>query len=78
MADWAGCPFTKVPAGNVSTEDLVHSFQRMGLRTDIDLDALLDHGPRRWQPSSAASCPGLVLRSGSIVGFQGQPSEEGA
>ena len=32
-----GCPFTKVPAGNVSTEDLVHSLQRMGLRSDIDL-----------------------------------------
>ncbi len=27
-----GCPFTKLPAGNVSTEDLVHSLQRMGLR----------------------------------------------
>ena len=37
-----GCPFTKVPAGNVCTEDLVHSLQRMGLRTDIRLDALLD------------------------------------
>ena len=37
-----GCPFTKLPAGNVSTEDLVHSLQRMGLRTDIKLDVLLE------------------------------------
>ena len=37
-----GCPFTKVAAGNVCTEDLVHSLQRMGLRKDIDLDKLLE------------------------------------
>src|SRR5215208_1039606 len=37
-----GCPFTKLPAGNVSTEDLVHSLQRMSLRKDIKLDVLLN------------------------------------
>src|SRR6266496_861853 len=34
------CPFTKLPAGNVCTEDLVHSLQRMGMRRDIRLDVL--------------------------------------
>ena len=72
-----GCPFTKVPAGNVSTEDLVHSFQRMGLRTDIDLDALLG-AAREVGEFFGRELPGLVLRSGSIVGFRGQPSEEAA
>ena len=70
-----GCPFTKVPAGNVSTEDLVHSFQRMGLRTDIDLDALLGTA-RQVAAFFGRELPGLVLRSGSIVGFQGQPAKE--
>ncbi len=32
-----GCPFTKVAAGNVCTEDLVHSLQRQGSVMDIDL-----------------------------------------
>lgn len=72
-----GCPFTKVPAGNVSTEDLVHSFQRMGLRTDIDLDALLG-AAREVGQFFGRELPGLVLRSGSIVGFRGQPREEAA
>ena len=72
-----GCPFTKVPAGNVSTEDLVHSFQRMGLRTDIDLDALLGTA-RQVGEFFGRELPGLVLRSGSIVGFRGQPKEEAA
>ena len=40
-----GCPFTKLPAGNVSTEDLVHSLQRMGLRKDIKLDVAARCGP---------------------------------
>jgi hydroxymethylglutaryl-CoA lyase len=72
-----GCPFTRVPAGNVSTEDLVHSFQRMGLRTDIDLDALLGTA-RQVGEFFGRELPGLVLRSGSIVGFRGQPPVEAA
>jgi hydroxymethylglutaryl-CoA lyase len=72
-----GCPFTKVPAGNVSTEDLVHTFQRMGLRTDIRLDVLLDTA-RQVSAFFGRELPGLVLRSGSIVGFKGQPAKEGA
>lgn len=70
-----GCPFTKVPAGNVSTEDLVHSFQRMGLCTNIDLDALLGVA-REVGRFFGRELPGLVLRSGSIVGFRGLPREE--
>jgi hydroxymethylglutaryl-CoA lyase len=72
-----GCPFTKVPAGNVSTEDLVHSFQRMGLRTDMDLDALMGTA-RQVGEFFGRELPGLVLRSGSIVDFRGQPTEEAA
>ncbi|MBI5537508.1 MAG: hydroxymethylglutaryl-CoA lyase [Deltaproteobacteria bacterium] len=40
FAGIGGCPFTKVVAGNVSTEDLVHSLQRNGDRKDIDLKKL--------------------------------------
>jgi len=70
-----GCPFTKVPAGNVSTEDLVHSLQRMGMRTDIDLEALLNVA-RQVGAFFQRDLPGLVLQSGSIVDFKGQPAEE--
>lgn len=64
-----GCPFTKLPAGNVGTEDLVHAFQRMGYRLDIKLDKLLE-------VAAAVSAffnrelPGSILKSGSIVGFK--------
>jgi hydroxymethylglutaryl-CoA lyase len=61
-----GCPFTKVPAGNVSTEDLVHSFQRMGLRGDIKLDQLLDVA-RQVSVFFDRELPGFILKSGSIA-----------
>ncbi len=41
FAGLGGCPFTKVSAGNVATEDLVHGLHREGRRKDIDLEALL-------------------------------------
>jgi hydroxymethylglutaryl-CoA lyase len=65
-----GCPFTKVPAGNVSTEDLVHSLQRMGLRRDIRLDRLMEVA-RQVGAFFDRELPGLVLKSGSIVDFRG-------
>lgn len=41
FAGLGGCPFTKVAAGNVATEDLVHGLRRTGHRNDIDLSALI-------------------------------------
>jgi hydroxymethylglutaryl-CoA lyase len=61
-----GCPFTKVPAGNVSTEDLVHSFQRMGIRRDIRLDQLLAVA-RDLAHYFNRELPGFILKSGPIV-----------
>lgn len=61
-----GCPFTKLPAGNVSTEDLVHSFQRMGIRRDIKLDQLL-RVARQVSEYFQRELPGFILKSGSIV-----------
>jgi hydroxymethylglutaryl-CoA lyase len=66
-----GCPFTKLPAGNVSTEDLAHSLQRMDLRKDIKLDALLDVA-RQVSTFLDRELPGFILKSGSIVNFRGK------
>jgi hydroxymethylglutaryl-CoA lyase len=42
FAGLGGCPFTKVAAGNVATEDLVHGLHREGRRKDIELPVLID------------------------------------
>lgn len=36
-----GCPFAPSATGNIATDDLVYLLERMGLRTGIDLRALL-------------------------------------
>ncbi len=61
-----GCPFTKLAAGNVATEDFVHALRRQGLRTDVDLERLI----------KVAGCvaehfgrdlPGYVYKTGPIA-----------
>jgi hydroxymethylglutaryl-CoA lyase len=66
-----GCPFTKLPAGNVSTEDWVHTLQRMGLRNDIHLDRLLKVA-RQVGAYFGRELPGFILKSGSLVDFTGE------
>ncbi len=41
VAGLGGCPFTKIAGGNTCTEDFVHMMQRMGMRTDIQLDHII-------------------------------------
>jgi len=41
FAGLGGCPFTKVAAGNVATEDFVHALQREELRADVNLERLI-------------------------------------
>jgi len=41
-----GCPFSPNATGNIATEDLVWQLERDGVRTGIDLDALV--GVSRW------------------------------
>lgn len=66
-----GCPFTKLPAGNVATEDLVHSIQRMGYRKDVKLEKLLEVS-REVAKFFGRELPGFILKSGSIVDFKGK------
>ena len=44
MSGLGGCPYAKGATGNVATEDLVYLFDGLGVRTGIDLAALVDCG----------------------------------
>jgi hydroxymethylglutaryl-CoA lyase len=41
LAGLGGCPFAPGASGNIVTEDLVFLLESLGLRTGVDLDALL-------------------------------------
>jgi hydroxymethylglutaryl-CoA lyase len=58
-----GCPFTAVPGGNTCTEDLIHMFQRMGLRKEIDLVKLVGIAVDASQ-FFGRDLPGSVYRAG--------------
>jgi hydroxymethylglutaryl-CoA lyase len=66
FAGLGGCPFTKVAAGNVATEDVVHAFQREGRRTDVDLSALVDVA-RSVAAFFGREMPGRVQKTGGIA-----------
>jgi hydroxymethylglutaryl-CoA lyase len=61
-----GCPFTKVAAGNVATEDFVHALHRQGLRPEVNLERLLEVA-RSVAEHFGRELPGCVYRTGSIT-----------
>ncbi len=60
-----GCPFTKVAAGNVCTEDFVNYLQRMGYRKDIKNDVLIDLAKDMSKVLDKV-LPGYVYKTGSL------------
>ena len=46
VAGLGGCPYAKGATGNVATEDVVYLLDGLGVRTGVDLDALIEVG--RW------------------------------
>jgi len=44
VAGLGGCPYAKGASGNVATEDVVYMLHGLGMRTGIDLDALVATG----------------------------------
>ena len=66
FAGLGGCPFTKVAAGNVATEDFVHALQREGERTDVDLGTLIATA-REVGAFFGRDMQGFVQRTGPIA-----------
>jgi len=60
-----GCPFTKVAAGNLATEDFVHALQRQGDRLDVDLAGLIGVA-RDVAAHFGRELPGFVYKTGPI------------
>jgi len=63
VAGLGGCPFTKVAAGNVCTEDFVHFLHRIGRRRDVSLEKLVLLA-RNVAAHFDREMPGLVYKIG--------------
>ncbi len=60
-----GCPFTKVAAGNVTTEDFVHLLNRNGINSGIDIDKIIDL-TKEASDFFGKALPGYVYKTGAI------------
>ncbi|SDI45738.1 hydroxymethylglutaryl-CoA lyase [Natribacillus halophilus] len=59
-----GCPFAPNAVGNASSEDMIHMFQEMGVRTGIDLEAMI--ATAKWlEGLMEKTLPGMVMKAGA-------------
>ena len=58
-----GCPYAPGASGNVATEELVHMVEDMGVRTGVDLDALLEVAAQA-ERVVGRTLPSQLLRAG--------------
>jgi hydroxymethylglutaryl-CoA lyase len=58
-----GCPYAPGASGNVATEELVHMVEDMGVRTGVDLDALLEVAAQA-ERMVGRTLPSQLLRAG--------------
>ena len=58
-----GCPFAPAATGNVATEDLLYMIHRMGLKTGIDINKIIETA--KWLEGPLDSLmPAMVTRAG--------------
>ncbi len=65
FAGLGGCPFTAVTGGNVCTEDFVHLLHRMGRRTDVKLEAIVETA-RDAERFFNRRLPGVIMHTGPL------------
>ena len=58
-----GCPFAPAATGNVATEDLLYMIHRMGLKTGVDIDKIIETAKWLEGPLGTAM-PAMVTRAG--------------
>jgi len=73
-----GCPYAPGASGNVATEDVVDLFERAGVATGVDLDALVDATAWLERDVLHRALPGRVYRARLGQRERSQRQAEGA
>jgi hydroxymethylglutaryl-CoA lyase len=61
VAGLGGCPYAQSATGNLATEDLVYMLDGLGVRTGVDLAAVV--ATARWIARALGRDPGAVARA---------------
>jgi len=70
LAGLGGCPFAPGASGNIVTEDLVFLLESLGLRTGVDLDALLTARAILAEALPGEPLHGAFARAGRPTGWK--------
>jgi len=74
LAGLGGCPFAPGASGNIVMEDLVFMLEGMGLRTGVDLDALIGVREILERSLPGVALQGAVAKAKLPKGFHSRPA----
>lgn len=75
LAGLGGCPYAPNASGNIATEDLVHGFEEMGIKTSLDLDQIIEVA-KSLQISYPNQSDSFILKAGKSSDLHIAPTEQ--
>lgn len=70
VAGLGGCPYAKGATGNVATEDVVYMLHGLGIKTNVDLDKVMEAGDyickQLGRPSGSKTAVALAKINGKM------------
>lgn len=75
VAGLGGCPYAPNASGNISSEDLIHGFEEMGIHTGIDLDKVITIG-KKLQGQFPSNADSFILKAGKRSDLHLAPKEQ--
>ena len=67
-----GCPYAPGASGNIASEDLIHGFEEMGIRTNVSLDQVLNVA-KDLQDSLPQYVDSFLLKAGKCSDLSASP-----
>lgn len=61
-----GCPFAPGATGNICTEDTVHMLSEMGIKTNVNLDRIIELSKHLPVLLNRKDIPGQIIKSGKV------------
>ncbi|HZG71883.1 MAG TPA: hydroxymethylglutaryl-CoA lyase [Chondromyces sp.] len=75
VAGLGGCPYAPNASGNIATEDIVHGFEEMGIKTGVDLDKLIKIG-QKLSDKFPENSNSFILKAGKCSDLHLAPKEQ--
>ena len=75
LAGLGGCPYAPNASGNISTEDLIHGFEEMGINTNLNIDKIIEVA-KSLQTLFPEYSNSFILKAGKISDLHIAPTSQ--